>query len=88
MNNKALLFCIILLNIAMIFLLVHKQNKIINALYELQQLQEKKDSLLQQKKELDLIAQQGQQLTSIQSFAKDDLHMIPIKLKEVGTIQG
>lgn len=70
----------------MIFLLVHKQNKIIKALYELQQLQEKKDDLLQQKKELDLICQKGQQLTSIQNFAKDNLQMKPIKLKEVGTV--
>lgn len=86
MNNKTLLFCIILLNVIMIFLLVHKQNKIIKALYELQQLQEKKDDLLQQKKELDLICQKGQQLTSIQNFAKDNLQMKPIKLKEVGTV--
>ena len=72
----------------MIFLLVHKQNKIIKALYELQHLQEKKDDLLQQKKELDLICQKGQQLSSIQSFAKDTLLMTPIKLKDVGTVQS
>lgn len=86
MNNKALLFCIIVLNVVMIFLLVHKQNKIINALYELQQLQEQKDLLLQEKKELVLIDQKGQQLSSIQNFAKDNLQMVPIKLKEAQAV--
>ena len=70
----------------MIFLLVHKQNKIINALYELQHLQEQKDELLQQKKELVLMDQKGQQLSSIQAFAKDNLQMLPIKLKDAKTI--
>ena len=70
----------------MIFLLVHKQNKIINALYELQHLQEQKDELLQQKKELVLMDQKGQQLSSIQAFAKDILQMLPIKLKDAKTI--
>ena len=86
MNNKALMFCIILLNIVMIFLLVHKQNKIIKALYELQQLQEQKEDLLQQKKELVLMDQKGQQLSSIQTFAKNSLAMIPIKLKETQAV--
>ena len=86
MNNKALLFCILLLNIVMIFLLVHKQNKIIKALYELQHLQEKKEQLLQEKKELVLANQKGQQLSSIQTFAKNNLQMEPITLKEIQTI--
>ena len=86
MNNKALLFCIILLNIVMIFLLVHKQNKIIKALYELQHLQEQKEELLQQKKELVLMDQKGQQLSSIQAFAKNNLQMEPIALKEIQAV--
>lgn len=86
MNNKALLFCIVVLNIVMIFLLVHKQNKIIKALYELQYLQEQKETLLQAKKELVLVDQKGQQLSTIQDFAKDNLQMVPIKLKETQAV--
>ncbi len=86
MDNKALLFCILLLNIVMIFLLVHKQNKIIKALYELQHLQEEKELLLQEKKELVLVDQQGQQLSSIQTFAKNNLQMEPITLKEIQAV--
>jgi hypothetical protein len=70
----------------MIFLLVHKQNKIIKALYELQHLQEEKEALLQQKKELVLADQKGQQLSSIQSFAKNNLQMEPITLKETQSV--
>lgn len=70
----------------MIFLLVHKQNKIIKALYELQHLQEEKETLLQQKKELVLADQKGQQLSSIQAFAKNNLQMEPITLKETQAV--
>ncbi|MBP6892393.1 hypothetical protein KBB68_02315 [Candidatus Babeliales bacterium] len=70
----------------MIFLLVHKQNKIIKALYELQHLQEEKELLLQEKKELVLVDQQGQQLSSIQTFAKNNLQMEPITLKEIQAV--
>jgi cell division protein FtsL len=86
MNNKALLFIIVLLNIVMIFLLVHKQNKIIKALYELQHLHEQKEELLQQKKELMLRDQKGQQLSSIQTFAKESLQMNSLKLKDAHAI--
>lgn len=70
----------------MIFLLVHKQNKIINALYELQQLQEQKEILLQEKKELVLIDQKGKELPFVQKFAKDTLQMVPITLKEAQAV--
>ena len=70
----------------MLFLLVHKQNKIIKSLYELQKLQEKKEELLQKKKELILICQKEQQLSSVQSFAQDTLLMSSIGLKDVGTV--
>lgn len=86
MNNKALLFLIIILNIVMVFLLVHKQNKIIKASYDLQQLQEKKDTLLQKKKELTLAYQQSKQLSYVQTFAKESLKMAPIKLKDAHTL--
>lgn len=86
MNNKELLFVIIVLNVVMVFLLVHKQNKIIKALYELQQLQEQKEDLLQQKKELMLMNQKGQQLSSVQTYATNNLAMIPIQLKETKVV--
>ena len=70
----------------MIFLLVHKQNKIINASYNLQQRQETKEELLQKKKELTLAYQQSKQLSSIQTFAKEKLQMNPIKLKDANSL--
>ncbi len=72
----------------MIFMLIHKENKIIKALYELQQLQEKKDELLQKKKELMLLSEKEQQLSSIQNFAQNNLLMTPITLKDVHTIKS
>ena len=86
MNNKALLFLIVILNVVMIFLLVHKQNKIIKALYELQRIEEQKEILLQQKKELTLAKEQGQQLSSVQSFAQNTLAMHAMKIKDAHTI--
>lgn len=86
MNNKALLFVIILLNIVMIFLLVHKQNKIIKALYDLQDLQEQKDLLLEQKKGLTVTYQKGQQLSAAQTFAQNKLAMHSMSLKDAHDI--
>ncbi len=86
MNNKKFFFLIILVDVIMLFLLVHKQNKIIKSLYELQKLQEKKEELIQKQKELVLVCQKEQQLSSVQSFAQDKLAMLPITLKEVGSI--
>ena len=86
MNNKKFLFCIIVLNVFMILLLVHKQNKIIKALYELQRFQEEKEDLVQQKKELTLVCQKGQQLSFIQAYAKNNLAMRPITLKEIQAV--
>jgi hypothetical protein len=77
---------IVVCNAVMVLLLVHKQNKIIKVLYELQQLQEYKENLLQQKKELLLACQKEQQLSSIQNFAKNDLHMSSMKLKDIGQV--
>ncbi len=88
MKNKTLLVFAACINLTIIFLLIHKQNKIIKLLYELQQLHEQKDELLQQKKELTLSYHKGQQLSSIQTFAKTKLLMNPIKLKEAKTISA
>ncbi|MCX5924648.1 MAG: cell division protein FtsL [Candidatus Dependentiae bacterium] len=86
MKNKTLLLLAVCINLIIIFLLIHKQNKIIKLLYENQQLTEQKDILLQQKKMLTLQYHKGQQLSSIQTFAKNNLKMSPIKLKEAKTV--
>ena len=74
------------INLSIIFLLIHKQNKFIKLLYELQKLQENKSELLQEKKALTLNFHKGQQLSAIQTFAKNNLHMNSISLKEAKTI--
>ncbi|HSW75665.1 MAG TPA: hypothetical protein VLG50_01365 [Candidatus Saccharimonadales bacterium] len=86
MKNKTLLFLAACINLGIIFLLIHKQNKIIKLLYEHQQLIEQKEYLLQQKKLLMLEFHKGQQLSSVQTFAKNNLHMNPIKLKDAKTV--
>jgi len=86
MTNKQLFFLAALINIVMMFLLVHKQNKIINKLYNLQQLQEEKDVLLERKKELSLTAHKLTQLSTIQNYAKTELNMQPMVLKDALTI--
>ena len=88
MKNKTLLIFAALINLTMIFLLIHKQNKIIKMLYEMQQLHEQQDDLLQQKKVLTLAFHKGQQLSTIQHFAKNKLLMNPITLKEAKTINS
>ncbi|MFA5999332.1 MAG: cell division protein FtsL [Candidatus Babeliales bacterium] len=86
MKNKTLLLLAVCINLIIIFLLIHKQNKIIKLLYENQQLTEQKEILLQQKKMLTLQYHKGQQLSSIQTFAKNNLKMSAIKLKEAKTV--
>ena len=76
MKNKTLILLAACINLVIIFLLIHKQNKIIKLLYEHQQLTEQKENLLQQKKLLMLQFHKGQQLSSIQTFAKNNLQMI------------
>lgn len=85
-SNKTLLFWIVVCNIIMVFLLVDKQNKIVKAQYEWQKEQEIKELLLQQQKELMLACQKQQQLQDIQEFAKNDLGMSAIKLKDIREI--
>lgn len=63
-------------------LLIHKQNKIIKLLYELQQLQEQKDNLQQEKKDLIFQLHKEQQLSQVQTFAQQNLQMSPIKIKD------
>lgn len=86
MNTKTLLFLVAVLNIVMVFLLVHKQNKIIKALYELQYLQEQKEQLADKKKELLLQYHMGQKLSTLQTFAKDNLQLRPMTLKDAQAI--
>lgn len=86
MTNKQLFFLAALINITMMFLLVHKQNKIINKLYNLQRLQEEKDLLLEQKKELSLTAHKLTQLSTIQNYANKELNMQSMVLKDALTI--
>lgn len=86
MNTKTLFFLVAALNIVMVFLLVHKQNKIIKALYELQYLQEEKEELAEKKKELLLQYHIGQKLSTLQTFAKDNLHLHSMTLKDAQAI--
>lgn len=82
-TNKQLLFLAALINIVMMFLIVHKQNKIIKYLYELQQLQEHRNELLEQKKELTLTWHKLTQLSTIEAHAKNNLNLRSMTLKDI-----
>ena len=82
MKKISLIVVFAFVNALFAMLLIHKQNKIIKLLYEVQQLQEQKDLLAQDKKDLLFQLHKEQQLSNVQSFAKTDLKMTPIKIKE------
>lgn len=85
-SNRLLIVYMIGLNVLFVFLLVHKQNKMIHALYNMQHLDEIKQDLLEQKKAWLVTVQKGQQLSAVQQFAKEQLHMQALTLKDVTTI--
>lgn len=82
MKNKTLYILAACINLAIIFLLINKENMFIKLLYQQQQLDEHKNELLQHKKELTLLYHKGQQLSTIESFAKNKLAMRPLSLKD------
>lgn len=86
MRKFTLFITIVSINILFAILLINKQNKIISLLYTIQQLQEQRDQLLERKKELCLELHKEQQLSDIQTFATQQLHMKPIHIKHVKTI--
>lgn len=83
MTNKQLLMIAATINIVMMFMLAYKQNMIIKQLYELQQLQEQKDQLLEEKKELMLTLHQQTQLSAIEDDAKKKLNLRSMNLQDV-----
>ncbi len=83
MNNKMLLVLVAIINILMMFMLVDKQNKIINELYILQQLQEQKNMLLEQHKELLLQLHKEKQLSTVETYAKNNLQMQKMTLNDI-----
>lgn len=87
MTNKQLLIFAALINIVMMFLLAYKQNMIIKHLYELQQLQEQRNELLEEKKELTLSLHKLTQLSTIEAHAKNELKMQSMTLKDVNFLQ-
>jgi len=86
MTNKQLFMLAALINVVMMFLLAYKQNMIIKQIYELQQLQEQKNELLEEKKELTLTLHKLTQLSTIEARAKDQLKLRSMTLKDVHTL--
>lgn len=74
------------LNLVFAILLIEKQNKIIKLLYEIQKLQEHKEYLHDEEKYLTFQLHKEQQLSSVHTFAKEELNMKPIGIKEAKTI--
>lgn len=85
--KKVYLICLfVIINLIFAVLLIDKQNKITALLYDLQKLQESKDLLTQKVKNLNFLLQKEKQLSGIQSFAKEKLHMKPISIQEAKTL--
>lgn len=78
-----LLLLVAIINIIMMFMLVDKQNKIIKQLYELQQLQDQKNIALEQNKELMLQLHKEKQLSTIESYAKNNLQLERMTLSDI-----
>ena len=86
MKKLSLLILIACINVVFAILLINKQNSIIALLYDIQQLQEERDQLLEKRKGLSFQLQKEQQLSGVQAFATEKLHMKPVNLKEAKTI--
>lgn len=86
MNKISLVIIFVSINVLFAILLIHKQNTIVKLFYDLQALQKEKDFLLQEKKDLIFQLQKEQQLSNVQSFAKEQLNMKTINLKEAKTV--
>ncbi len=86
MKKLSLLIFAISMNVLFAFLLIHKQNKKVKLLYEIQSLQQQREQLFETKKTLLLEMHKEQQLSTIQSFAQTELNMTPITIKEIKTI--
>jgi len=84
--NKKKWIIFFVLNVIMIFLLVDKQNMMIKALVRLQRLEEQKEQLLQEKKELMLQVESLKQLSHVERYATDVLQMQPITIKDIKAI--
>ena len=87
MTNKQLLMLAAVINVLMMFMLAYKQNMIIKYLYELQQLQEQRNELLEEKKELTLNLHKLTQLSTIEAQAKNQLHLQSMTLKDINLLQ-
>lgn len=87
MTNARLFLLFASINIVMMFLLVHKQNKITKKQYEIQQLLEQKSNLAEQKKELLLQLHKNTQLSAVEKYATQQLNMRPITLPEAQLAQ-
>jgi hypothetical protein len=86
MTNKKLLFLVALVNIIMMFMLISKQNKIIKQLYDIQQLQEQKNIVLDQHKELMLELHKLKQLSTIEQHVTKNLQMHSMTLTDAQKI--
>ena len=86
MKKPSLLMLIACTNVIFAFLLIHKQNNIIKLLYEIQQLKEQREHLLELKKKLLIQLNKEEQLSSIHSFAQEQLDMKPLAVSEAKII--
>ena len=83
MNNKKLLLIVGIINVFIIFMLIDKQNKIIKELYELQRLQEEKNIIFEENQELILQLHKEKELSSVESYIKNNLQMNKIALSDI-----
>lgn len=86
MKKNYLIMAIACINVLFAFLLIHKQNKIITLLYEIQQLRQQREQLLETKKSLLVDLYKEEKLSKIQQFAEQELEMKPITIKETKTV--
>ena len=85
-STKQLLTILFVLNIVMVFLLIYKQNKIIKELYVLQELQQQKESLLDEHRALTVQLQTNTQLSAIEQHGQEVLQLKSVGLRDVATI--
>ena len=86
MKSFWLLALVACINILFAILLIHKQNHLIKLLYTIQHLQEQQAELFEKKKHILYQINKEQQLSQVQSFAHKQLHMKPLKIKDIKTV--
>ena len=87
MNKSTLIILFITVHISFIFLQIYKHTAFIKTAYQKQKYEQLIDALTQKKEERTQALYALKNKTRIQQYAQEQLHMQPISLQQIKTVQ-